>query len=64
MTKGKQGFASMHPNRVITIARMGGKAQGAHNNPGNFKNDPDKARRAGQAGGRKSRRSPEDRRAA
>lgn len=31
--------------------RKGGKAQGKHNNRGNFANDPEKARRAGKKGG-------------
>jgi general stress protein YciG len=58
MTKGKQGFASMHPNRVRFIASQGGRAQGKDNNPGNFARDPEKARRAGRIGGKKSRRGP------
>lgn len=35
--------------------RKGGKAQGKHNNPGNFANDRAKARRAGRKGGTSSR---------
>ncbi|OGE88915.1 MAG: hypothetical protein A3J07_04360 [Candidatus Doudnabacteria bacterium RIFCSPLOWO2_02_FULL_49_13] len=31
--------------------RKGGKAQGQRNNPGNFANDREKAKRAGQKGG-------------
>ncbi|HTL39193.1 MAG TPA: KGG domain-containing protein [Methylomirabilota bacterium] len=31
--------------------RKGGKAQGKHNNSGNFANDPEKASRAGKKGG-------------
>jgi len=31
--------------------RKGGKAQGKKNNPANFANDPEKARRAGRKGG-------------
>ena len=31
--------------------RKGGKAQGKRNNPGNFANDREKARRAGKKGG-------------
>jgi uncharacterized protein len=31
--------------------RKGGKAQGKHNNPANFANDPDKAKKAGRKGG-------------
>ncbi|MBX4187134.1 MAG: hypothetical protein KW802_02670 [Candidatus Doudnabacteria bacterium] len=31
--------------------RKGGKAQGKKNNPGNFANDREKAKRAGQKGG-------------
>lgn len=54
--KGKQGFASMKPERVREIASMGGRAQNKSNNPGNFANDREKARRAGRVGGAKSRR--------
>jgi general stress protein YciG len=32
--------------------RKGGRSQGKENNPGNFANDREKARRAGQAGAR------------
>jgi general stress protein YciG len=64
MTKGKQGFASMDRDRQREIASMGGHAQGKHNNAGNFANNPERARLAGAAGGRKSRRGfasmPED----
>lgn len=31
--------------------RLGGKAQGKRNNPGNFANDREKAKRAGRKGG-------------
>jgi len=31
--------------------RLGGRAQGKRNNPGNFANDVEKARRAGRKGG-------------
>jgi general stress protein YciG len=31
--------------------RKGGKSQGKHNNPGNFANNPDRARIAGRKGG-------------
>ena len=55
--KGKQGFASMSPDRQREIASMGGRSQGKRNNPGNFANDIDKAKRAGTAGGSKSRRT-------
>ena len=55
--KGKQGFASMNPNRQREIASMGGRSQGKKNNPGNFANDIAKAKRAGQEGGSKSRRA-------
>jgi general stress protein YciG len=55
--KGKQGFASMSPDRQREIASMGGRAQGKKNNPGNFANDIAKAKRAGQEGGTKSRRA-------
>jgi len=55
--KGKQGFASMSPDRQREIASMGGRSQGKKNNPGNFANDVSKAKRAGQEGGSKSRRN-------
>jgi general stress protein YciG len=55
--KGKQGFASMSPDRQREIASMGGRSQGKKNNPGNFANDIGKAKRAGQEGGSKSRRT-------
>jgi uncharacterized protein len=35
--------------------RKGGKAQGKKNNPGNFANDPEKAKRAGRKGGSSKR---------
>jgi general stress protein YciG len=56
-SKGKQGFASMDAEKQRKIASMGGKAQGKENNPGNFANDIEKAKRAGQEGGSKSRRT-------
>jgi general stress protein YciG len=56
-TKGKQGFASMDPDRQREIASMGGRSQGKHNNPGNFARDKDKAKRAGRTGGSVSQRS-------
>lgn len=34
--------------------RKGGRAQGKKNNPGNFANDPEKARRAGKKCGSSS----------
>lgn len=55
--KGKQGFASMSPDRQREIASMGGRSQGKKNNPGNFANNIAKAKRAGQEGGSKSRRT-------
>lgn len=55
--KGKQGFASMDAEKQRKIASMGGKSQGKDNNPGNFANDPAKAKRAGHEGGSKSRRT-------
>lgn len=58
--KGKQGFASMNKDRQREIASLGGKSQGKHNNPGNFANNIDKAKRAGQVGGLKSRRDGKD----
>lgn len=41
-----RGFASMSPERRTEIARKGGKVSG-----GNFKNNRELARRAGQKGG-------------
>lgn len=46
-----RGFASMDANERRHVASMGGHAQGKHNNPGNFANDRDKAKRAGRKGG-------------
>lgn len=43
---GKQGFASMDPERQRKIASQGGKASG-----GNFKNNPRRASEAGKKGG-------------
>ncbi len=50
-SKSARGFASMPKEKVREIASRGGKASG-----GNFKNDPEKASRAGRQGG-KARRS-------
>lgn len=47
-----RGFASMDPQKQREIASKGGKASG-----GNFKNDREKASRAGKKGGEASRRS-------
>jgi general stress protein YciG len=47
----KRGFASMSEEKRREIASKGGKSQGKENNPGNFANDPEKARRAGSEGG-------------
>jgi hypothetical protein len=41
----------MDESQQREIASKGGKSQGKENNPGNFANDPEKARRAGKAGG-------------
>ncbi len=43
-----RGFASMDEDKQREIASKGGKAS-----PANFKNDREKARRAGQKGGSK-----------
>lgn len=48
---GQRGFAAMSPGVRRAIASEGGRSQGAWNNPGNFANDPQKAKRAGQQGG-------------
>lgn len=45
----------MDEQKQKNIASMGGKAQGAQNNPGNFANDTKKASQAGQKGGQASR---------
>ena len=42
------------PQGHARAGRKGGKAQGKHNNKGNFANDPEKARRAGKKGGTSS----------
>jgi hypothetical protein len=49
----KRGFASMPKSEVQKIASEGGRSQGKDNNPGNFANDRNKARRAGAEGGSK-----------
>lgn len=46
-----QGFASMEENRQREIASQGGRSQGKENNPGNFANDPERAKEAGKKGG-------------
>ena len=46
MARGKQGFASMDPDKQREIASKGGKASG-----GNFKNNPKRASEAGKKGG-------------
>lgn len=50
--KHKRGFASLSKERRREIAIMGGKAQGKHNNPGNFANDVARAKRSGKRGGK------------
>ena len=45
----------MDKKKQEKIASMGGKSQGAQNNPGNFANDRQKASEAGQKGGSNSR---------
>jgi general stress protein YciG len=49
----KRGFASMDADRQREIASKGGRSQGRENNPGNFANDPERARSAGRKGGSK-----------
>lgn len=39
-----------------TAGRLGGKAQGHKTNPGNFRNDINKAKRAGKIGGSTKRK--------
>jgi general stress protein YciG len=47
----KRGFASMDRAKQREIAKKGGHSQGKANNPGNFANNPDRAREAGRRGG-------------
>lgn len=54
MTNNKRGFASMSDEQQRDAASQGGQSQGRENNPGNFANDPEKARKAGQRGGQNS----------
>lgn len=49
--KSGRGFAGMDEEDQRKIASKGGKSQGKSNNPGNFANDPERARRAGRKGG-------------
>ncbi len=46
MSKSNRGFASMSIQKRKEVARKGGQMS-----PGNFKNDREKARKAGQKGG-------------
>jgi general stress protein YciG len=48
-----RGFAAMDEKKQREIASQGGHAQGKENNPGNFANDKQKAKRAGHEGGSK-----------
>jgi general stress protein YciG len=47
-SKTNRGFAAMDEKKQREIASKGGKASG-----GNFKNDPERARKAGKKGGSK-----------
>ncbi|HET8670611.1 MAG TPA: KGG domain-containing protein [Candidatus Saccharimonadales bacterium] len=49
----KRGFAAMDEEKQREIASKGGKSQGKENNPANFANDKEKAKRAGHDGGSK-----------
>lgn len=49
-----RGFASMDDEKQRKIASEGGQSQGKENNPANFANDREKARRAGKKGGENS----------
>lgn len=51
-TSSKRGFAAMDTEKQRAIAAKGGRSQGKENNPGNFANDPKRAREAGRKGGR------------
>lgn len=44
----------MDEDRQREIASQGGQSQGKENNPGNFANDPERAREAGRKGGQRS----------
>lgn len=46
-----RGFAGMDEEEQRKIASKGGRSQGKENNPGNFANDPERARQAGRKGG-------------
>lgn len=54
-TKSRRGFAAMDIDQQREIASKGGSASG-----GNFKNDREKAARAGRKGGQNSRRSSDN----
>lgn len=49
--KQRRGFAAMDQEKQREIASKGGRSQGKQNNPGNFANDPERAREAGRKGG-------------
>jgi general stress protein YciG len=49
--KSGRGFASMSEEERRRIASKGGRSQGKESNPGNFANDPERAREAGRRGG-------------
>ena len=51
MATSNRGFAAMDEQKQKEIASKGGHSQGAHNNPGNFANNPKKASEAGRKGG-------------
>lgn len=53
--KRRFGFASMPREKQREIASRGGRAQGRHNNGGNFANNRERARAAGRKGGLKKR---------
>ncbi len=53
-TRSARGFAVMDRELQRKIASKGGKAQGKHNNSGNFANNREKAREAGKKGGHSS----------
>lgn len=50
-SSGRQGFASMDPQKQREIASKGGQSQGKDSNSGNFANNPERAREAGRKGG-------------
>jgi general stress protein YciG len=53
----RRGFAALTKTKRKRISSLGGRSQGAENNPGNFAYDHTRASRAGKKGGRSAQRS-------